>query len=478
MWVTILKANNFLKVFKSLRFQIAAAFAGVVLFTTLILNLYPSTTLRKLLIDAKKSEMVDRGITISTVLQNINYDNYDNLKESVSKVIDAETENVVIANVLGGVIYSTSQENSLPNERFKESIKSALMGFDVFECIYDENSFRSSITMPIMRQGYPGGIIIVTQTDKDSSKLLTDIRNNIISISIAIVIFGGALVAIFVKMFSKKVTALLNGVHQVESGNYSYKIKDDGEDELSLVAKEFNMLSEKLRSVENTRQEFVSNASHELKTPLASIKLLSDSIVQTKNISKEDTIDFLKDINTEIDRLIRITENLLYITKTDSRPMLVKEVCNAAKITERCREILAANASHRMVEIKVRIKDDCRVLANNDMLYQVIFNVMENAVKYNRENGAVVATVEKAYERCRITIEDTGIGMPFEEQDKIFERFYRVDKARSRAIGGTGLGLSIVKDNITLMGGTISVESRIGVGSKFTIMLQLAPIQV
>ena len=460
--------------FKSLRFQIAIAFFAVVIFAILVLNVYPSTALTNLLIEAKKGEMLERGFAVTTVLQSINYENADGVSDAVQKIIDKEKEDIVVLSSTGQVIYATGKVEEIVDEKFEESYKSALLGFDAFNCVYDETSFRSSITMPIMHQTHANGIVYISQTDADDSKLLVDIRNSFISISIAIAVCGGTLVAMFIKMFSSKVSALLKGVHQVGSGNYNYKIKADGGDEFSQIAQEFNMLSEKLQSVEKIRQEFVSNASHELKTPLASIKLLSDSIVQTQHMSKEDTLDFLRDINAEIDRLIRITENLLYITKNDSRPVVTKEVCNVSKIAERCRELLAGKAGHLGVEIKVRATDDCRVIGNGDMLYQVIFNIMENAVKYNREDGAVLVTIEKSGEECVTTISDTGIGMADEERDKIFERFYRIDKARSRSIGGTGLGLSIVKDNIELMNGSIEVESELGKGSTFIIKMPLA----
>lgn len=363
--------------------------------TTIILNVYPATTLRNLLADAKKNEMFDRGTAISTVLQNISYDSIEGIKDAVAKVINAETEEIMVCDAFGNIVYSTYTSEEMEGEELSEDFNSAALGFDVFRCKYDEEAFRSSLTMPIIQQGYVSGTFHISQTDTDSSKLLVDIRNNIFNISVFIVIFSGFIVLIFVSMFSSKVSALLKGVSQVGSGNYNYKVKDDGGDELSEVAKEFNKLSEKLQSLEKIRQEFVSNASHELKTPLASIKLLSDSIMQTDHMSKEDTMEFLVDINAEIDRLIRITENLLYITKTESRPVVVKETCNVSKIAERCRELLQANAGHRMIEVKVRTVDDCRVTGNNDMLYQVIFNIMENAIKYNKDGGTVTATVEK-----------------------------------------------------------------------------------
>ena len=446
----------------------------MVIFAILILNVYPSTALSNLLVEAKKGEMLERGLAVSAVLQSVNYENKDGVREAVQKIIDKEKENIIVMNPAREIIYSTRDPSEIVDDKFEESFKSALLGFDAFNCVYDESSFKSSVTMPIMHQTHVNGIIYISQVDEDDSKLLVDIRNSFASVSIAIAVCGGALVALFLKMFSSKVSALLKGVHQVGSGNYNYKIKADGGDELSLIAKEFNMLSEKLQSVEKIRQEFVSNASHELKTPLASIKLLSDSIVQTQHMSKEDTLDFLRDINAEIDRLIRITENLLYITKNDSRPIVTKEVCNVSKIAERCRELLAGKAGHQGVELKVRTIDDCRVIGNGDMLYQVIFNIMENAVKYNREEGSVLVTIEKQDDLCVTTISDTGIGMAEEEKSKIFERFYRVDKARSRSIGGTGLGLSIVKDNIELMNGSIEVESELGVGSTFKIKMPIA----
>lgn len=418
--------------------------------------------------------MYERGNTVATVLQSVNYDNAESVKEAIAKVVNMENEQIIIMDTGKNVIYSSENIEDILDEDIADYVQSALMGFDVFNCVYDEESFRSSITVPIMSKNYANGVIYIYQTDTDSSKLLVNIRNNLMSISIAIAVATSLFVMLFIRMFSNKVSGLLKGVQQVGSGNYNYKVKDDGQDEFSQIAKEFNMLSEKLQSVEKIRQEFVSNASHELKTPLASIKLLSDSIVQTQHMSKEDTLEFLKDINQEIDRLIRITENLLYITKNDSRPVVTKEICNVSKIAERCRELLTAKAGHQMVEIKVRTKDDCRVIGNGDMLYQVIFNIMENAVKYNRENGTVNVTIEKEDDMCITTISDTGIGMADEEKKKIFERFYRIDKARSRSIGGTGLGLSIVKDNIELMNGEIEVESILGEGSTFKIKMPLA----
>lgn len=445
----------------------------MVFFAVLILNLYPATTLRKLLIDAKRGEMFDRGVAVAAAVAGANHNNPQSIQESISRVLISDNESIAIANSRGDIVYATGVDGLAEDQELAEALQSAAMGFDIFRCVYDEESFRSSITMPILRNGVVQGILHVSQLDTDSSKLLTDIRNNILSISIAIAIFGGTLVALFVKSFSTKVLKLMDGVREIGSGNYSYKIRDAGSDELAQVAMEFNNLSERLKKVESIRQEFVSNASHELKTPLASIKLLSDSIMQTSAMSREDTLDFLKDINKEIDRLIRITENLLYITKNDSRPAMPKEACNVSKIARRCQELLTANARHNEVQITVRAEDDIRVVANSDMLHQVVFNIMENAIKYNREGGKVIVTLQAEKEHGKITIEDNGIGMPEDELAHIFDRFYRIDKARSRATGGTGLGLSIVHDNVGLMGGMVEVESQVGVGSKFTILLPL-----
>lgn len=445
----------------------------MVFFAVLILNLYPATTLRKLLIDAKRGEMFDRGVAVAAAVAGANHNNPQSIQESISRVLISENESIAIANSRGDIVYATGVDGLAEDQELAEALQSAAMGFDIFRCVYDEESFRSSITMPILRNGVVQGILHVSQLDADSSKLLTDIRNNILSISVAIAIFGGTLVALFVKSFSTKVLKLMDGVREIGSGNYSYKIRDAGSDELAQVAMEFNNLSERLKKVESIRQEFVSNASHELKTPLASIKLLSDSIMQTSTMSHEDTLDFLKDINKEIDRLIRITENLLYITKNDSRPAMPKEVCNVSKIARRCQELLTANARHNEVQITVRAEDDIRVVANSDMLHQVVFNIMENAIKYNREGGKVAVTLQAEKEYGKLTIEDNGIGMPEDEIAHIFDRFYRIDKARSRATGGTGLGLSIVHDNVGLMGGMVEVESKVGVGSKFTISLPL-----
>lgn len=446
-----------------------------ILFAVLLLNIYPVETVQTLLVSAKKNELQERALTISTALQNVNYSNFELVAEALSRVVLASNETIIITDKNGRIIYNTDMSYAVDSiKEFEDDVKSALLEFDVFRCTYDANVFISSMTMPIINSRVVQGALHLAQADTESPKLLKTTRNSIFGISVFFAIFGGILILVIMRMLSKRFTALLDGVAKVGQGEYSYKIRIKSDDEFAQIAEEFNQMSGKLQAVENTRRAFVSDASHELKTPLASIKLLSDSIIQTENISRQETVEFLQDINDEIERLIRITENLLYLTKIDATPLPAKSVCNVSKIAMRCVEVLTANAKHSNVELKVHTKDDCRVFADSDALHQIIFNLVENAVKYNKESGKVNILIKKEEERCIVEVNDTGIGIPNDEISKIFDRFYRVDKARARATGGSGLGLSIVRDSVEKLGGTIKVQSTADVGTTFTLSLPLA----
>ena len=301
-------------------------------------------------------------------------------------------------------------------------------------------------------------------------------QRNIFQISMLLAVIGFVILVAFMVYFGKRTTMLIDGIRDMSAGNYDSRIQISGQDELAEVAYEFNLLADRLQKTEEVRREFVSNASHELKTPLASIKLLSDSILQTEGISKESVAEFLQDINEEIDRLTRITERLLQLTKLDHVPPSAAEDCDLNTLVEKIGELLRENAFQAQVTLEDQVPQGLKVHFDKDGLYQVVFNLMENAIKYNRPGGKVTIQAQKQEngELVHLQIQDTGIGMAPEELPHIFERFYRVDKARSRERGGTGLGLAIVSDWLQVLGGKIQVESVLGQGTTFTVTLPAA----
>ena len=214
------------------------------------------------------------------------------------------------------------------------------------------------------------------------------------------------------------------------------------------------------------QRQFVSDASHELKTPLATIKLLSDSILQN-DMDMETVREFVGDIGNEADRLNRTTSKLLSLTRVDDRQIQDAEIIKMAPTVIRVVRMLSGIAKENGITIETDLAQDSPVLILEDDLYQIAFNLVENGIKYNIPGGKLTVTLLRDGDNALLQVSDTGMGIPTEALDHIFERFFRVDKSRSRASGGSGLGLAIVRTIVQRNRGEIMVESELGKGSVF-----------
>jgi two-component system phosphate regulon sensor histidine kinase PhoR len=239
-----------------------------------------------------------------------------------------------------------------------------------------------------------------------------------------------------------------------------------------------------IRRLERMRSEFVANVSHELKTPIAAVKGFAETLLGGAGGDPETQRAFLQIIHDESDRLNRLVNDILELSKIESRraPLLFSPV-ELGPFIGKTVELLAKEAERKNIRIETEVGDELYVEADEDRLRQIVVNVLSNAINYTPEGGRVRIQVEPVasgdgqiaeeddYDAIRIRISDNGIGIPKKDLPRIFERFYRVDKARSRSSGGTGLGLSIVKHLVELHRGSIAVESTVGVGTTFTIKL-------
>ena len=258
-------------------------------------------------------------------------------------------------------------------------------------------------------------------------------------------------------------------------GRLSERVHIAGKDEVAQLGEAFNTMAERLESLDQARNEFVANASHELRTPLSAVKVLSQSLQHSGENLPPIYMEFLQDIGDEIDRLDNIVEDLLTLVQLDvPETKVVRDDVDLSDIVGRIVSKMAPLAGEKDIMIEVSNSGPCPYYGDGDKLYQVFFNLVHNAVKYTPEEGTVWVTVGCKDEEARISVRDTGIGIDPKEIPHIFDRFYRVDKARSRATGGTGLGLSIAHKIIELHGGRIEVMSEAGKGSTFTVIL---PIQ-
>ncbi len=224
-----------------------------------------------------------------------------------------------------------------------------------------------------------------------------------------------------------------------------------------------------LERLERVRKDFVANVSHELRTPLAAIRGYAETLLGGALHDQEHNRRFVEIIQAQATRLTNIASDLLTLSELESGTAAEPKPVSIRAALESALRTVESNARLRGVRLLCGNLDDVQVLGNELQLEQVFVNLLDNAVKFNRPNGEVRVETHSTDETASVTISDTGIGIPSEDLPRVFERFYRVDKARSREMGGTGLGLSIVKHVIEQMGGTITVDSRVGEGSRFTL---------
>jgi two-component system phosphate regulon sensor histidine kinase PhoR len=230
-----------------------------------------------------------------------------------------------------------------------------------------------------------------------------------------------------------------------------------------------------LMRLEEVRRDFVANASHELRTPLAAIRGFAETLLESASLSPEDQNSYLEVINRHALRLSNIVEDLLELSTIESRTSKLEiAAVHVRAVAEAWIADSQLRLQERHIEVTTHVEGSPIALADARAVDQILGNLLDNAMKYTESGGSIAVTIEERLGRVRVSIADTGIGIPPEHAGRIFERFYRVDRARSRALGGTGLGLSIVKHLVQAMGGDISVQSEVDRGSTFTFSLPLA----
>ena len=463
--------------FKSAQFRYAIIYVVVTLFVLLFLNIYTAKNSQELFYNNKKAAMFERCELLSSSIASLNVLNETTISSTITDVIRLSVARITVTDQHGLIIYDSAEPDSMRNKYLLlPQTVDALQGNDVFSWHYEDGSMQSHAAMPIYSYGTMIGCIYMTAVDNEQGALIATIQGNIFTITLilelAVVIFS----IWFATGYSSRVRKIMASIRKVWSGDYTHKVTVGGSDELTMLGSAFNDLTHRLNISENKRQRFVSDASHELKTPLASIKLLSDSILQNE-MDMETVKDFVSDIGNEADRLNRMSHKLLMLAKNDDQADDDSEIIYISPTLERVVKMLSAIAKKQNIEIITNLDDDSTILIFEDDLYQILFNLVENGIKYNRANGQLYISLMRSEDNAIIKIRDTGVGISEDALQHIFERFYRVDKDRSRKSGGSGLGLAIVKNMVERNQGTIAVESTPGAGSEFTVIFPIFDTQ-
>ena len=450
----------------SIRIQLITFITAVLLIFLVMLNIYPITSSRDLIFEEKKSALSSQAAVVASSLSGL-----DRLApESVGEVLQlldlSGFSRTVITAADGLVVYD---DGAGAAESVSEDMQTALGGQCVFRSRFTDAAFSSSYAMPVTSRGTTIGAVCLCEYDSERAELISVIQGRLVRFSLLI----GAVALVFAGLFStvllRRMRQLVESIRIVARGNYAHRLKTSGRDEITELGDEFNQLTERLEDTEKQRRRFVSDASHELKTPLASIRLLSDSIVQNGTMDAGTMREFAADIGNEAARLQRTTEKLLDLSRLDDGVQVISEPVDLKQTTVDALAVLRPLAAEKDVKIRCELDDGCVVMANTDDMFHIVFNLMENAVKYNVPGGSVLVSAKNEDEKVTLTVADTGIGIPEADRLNIFGRFYRVDKARSRASGGSGLGLSIVHDAVLAHGGTIAVGQNKPQGSVFVV---------
>ena len=455
----------------SIRFRFFLFIGLLLLVLLLLLNFYPYFSARDAVYQEKQSSMSSRGAALASALAMLDRPDEERVAEVLRLLDIQEYDRVLFVDSAGRVIYDS--RSGAEDMRLREDLLTALTSKTVFRSALNGESFSSSYALPVSVQGVITGAVGLHETDGERGQILHGVQIQIRTVSLIIAAAALTMAVIYSAGTLRRVQELSASMRIVAGGDYSHRMVTSGTDELAELGNEFNELTERLEDTERQRRRFVSDASHELKTPLASIRLLSDSIVQNEGMDTGTVREFVTDIGNEAERLQRTTEKLLALSRLDDDIQIVPEPVDVRQVTLDALAVLRPLAEEHHVTIRTALDDGCVVLATVDDMFHIVFNLMENAIKYNVPEGSVDVLLHADGETVLFTVEDTGIGIPEAETYNIFSRFYRVDKARSREAGGSGLGLSIVHDAVKAHGGSIAVGQNKPQGSRFIVSFPL-----
>jgi signal transduction histidine kinase len=462
--------QGILKIRDSVTLKFMCTYTILVLALLIFLNTYPLVATRDLVFRSKENTLMSQAMVFSTTLSVLDILSQDGVSQTMELLDSGSLDRVIVTDDSGLILYDTSDSDSgVGRYALFSEISRAIEGKTVFRCQFTEGAFLSKAAVPIRNHGTTIGSVYLYEYDAEQGELIAGIQRNLLNISLGIGFATVLLVYLLTRALTVRITDLVKAIGVVRDGDYNYRVPVRGSDELAELSDEFNNMTQRLQDTEELRRRFVSDASHELKTPLASIRLLADSVVQSTNMDEQMMREFVVDIGNEAERLQRITEKLMSLTKLDSEIRQAPEPVELDKIIQETFRMLKPLADRREIYLSYAFRNNCVVLAAEDEIYQVIFNLVENAIKYNVPGGSVALTLYSKDGFAVMEVEDTGIGIPESDLPNIFSRFYRVDKARSREAGGSGLGLSIVHDAVERNGGTVTVERREPRGTRFRV---------
>ncbi len=385
--------------------------------------------------------------------------------DSFSKLNGVSLEIEEIDQVLDGNAGSTNALHELEIEVDNQSS-------DTTNDVKKEKIYVMYYVSSIVYDGNMLGVIVLSLPVQDIFDQVAQANGQIMMVVFIASIIVVIISFLIAKVITKPITALTHIIKKMSKGEIHQRVRVTGKSELSQLGQAFNTMSEQLERVEENRNNFVSDVSHEIKTPLSSMKILVESLIYDQSGNIEMHKEFLGDINNEIDRLSYIVNDLLQMVSMEQDRVVVNyDKVHVSNLTSLVVKAMAPIAERKEITLIHEDNTDAIVLGDKIKLQQAVTNLVDNAIKYTLSGGEVQISVEEKELSVVVRVADTGIGIPEKDISHLTERFYRVEKARSREAGGTGLGLSIVERIVKLHNGAFSITSEEGVGTTIDIIL-------
>lgn len=438
-----------------------------------------------------------RGILVANIRESLYSDRVSNIQRHCNNLIsqmvsmqyyDGENEDIInnqitqLSNIYDGRIVVINNNYVVIRDSYFRIFGRTVISEQAFQSMqgapvsrYNNDTDMVELALPVMDdEGQVLGVMIISSSTAANTSAFMSISfvSSWIVIGIAIILLVMAFV--FSRNLSTPFRELGRSINHIAEGNFDESVHLKGYTEIVQISNAFNKMLSRLRTLEESRQEFVSNVSHELKTPITSIKVLADSLNMQPDAPKEMYQEFMHDIVEEIDRENQIITDLLSLVKMDKKydDLNISSV-NINEMLELILKRLRPIASKRNIELAFESSRSVVADVDEVKITLAFTNLVENAIKYNVAGGWVQVSLDMDHTYFYVKVSDSGIGIPTEYQDKIFDRFFRVDKARSRETGGTGLGLAITKNILLMHNGNIKVRSREEEGTTFVLRIPL-----
>lgn len=462
--------------FKSLRFRIMVLLVIIGILPCLIIEKVIVNSYENRAVEWKKMNVKNQCDILGNQLMKEGY-----LEYQQSEVINGELS--ILSTVYNGRILIINRSGRIIKDTYDIDEGKYMLSEEVIQCFegvdtsyYDESNdyIEQTVSLKDGKSKQIDGVMLVsisTGEIRDSIEILEH-RGNLLmlAISILVLVLGYLLSKSLVKPF----TGVSKAIEELTDGYLDEEISVLDYSETQMLSSVFNKMLKRMKVLDDSRQEFVANVSHELKTPMTSIKVLADSLVGQEEVPVELYKEFMQDIAVEIDRENKIITDLLALVKMDKKASdLNIEKVNINELMESILKRLKPIADKKKVELVLETYRPIVAEVDEVKLSLALSNLVENGIKYNVEDGWVHVTLNADHKYFYVTVADSGVGIPKDSIDKIFERFYRVDKSHSREIGGTGLGLAITRNAIAMHRGAVKVKSEEQKGTTFSVRIPL-----